>query len=207
MAGGRASRKLPGRSIDLGDAPCYVPGMRAPHRLALLLVVLAGCRSQAQAPRTPEAALRELGDAARASDLARLQRVLDTESRWSLITIHKDQLKLCGLVRAHYPKERQRLELSRCRLADGARDPEALFATWARERGLVVAFAKLPAEGKATVVGERATFSAAGGEHTFCREGDGWLYCGLRAELEQLKLKAARDVATVQENVEAYRGR
>lgn len=180
--------------------------MRRPLAVAALLAALAGCRAPSRAPVSPEAALHALADAARAGDLARLYGLLDTPSRWSLMSAYKDQLKLCSLVRAHYPKERQRHELERCRLADGARDVESLFAAWAAERRVVAALAKLPADGKPSVAGERATLPGAPAV-VLCREGEGWLYCGLRDELEQLKLKAARDVATIQENVEAYRGR
>jgi len=179
------------------------------RRVACLALALsaAGCRTAARPPSSPEQTVRELGEAARAQDPVRLFRLLDTESRWSLMSVHKDLLKLCGLVRAHYPKQRQAHELQRCRLADSARDPQAMFALWAKERGLATSLAKLPADAKPTVAGERATLESAGLRAELCRATEGWTYCGLREELERLKLKAARDVATIQENVEAYRGR
>jgi hypothetical protein len=195
-----------GRGLTSAAPPVTNAAMRRPLAVAALLAALAGCRTPSRAPASPEAALHALVDAARAGDLAKLYGLLDTPSRWSLMSVYKDQLKLCGLVRAHYPKERQRNELARCRLADGARDVESLFSTWARERGLAATLAKLPAAGKPSVAGERATLPGAPAV-ILCREGEGWLYCGLRDELERLKLKAARDMATIQENVEAYRGR
>jgi hypothetical protein len=165
--------------------------LRSVHLLCLALGVLA-CRGKPpDPPPSPEAAWRQLSVAARAGSAERVWTLLDTESRWSLMSIFKDQQRICALVRAHYPKERQGRELERCRLSDGARDAQALFAAWAREQHALEAVAKLPVDG-----GARAEL---------CREGSGWLYCGLRATLAELKLKTARDAAAIQENAEAFR--
>ena len=61
--------------------------------------------------------------------------------------------------------------------------------------------------------GEQRTVARPGGPPLrLCRTTEGkppgteWSYCGAREELERLKLKTARDLASVQENAEAYKG-
>jgi len=150
----------------------------------------SGRGAQSAAPKSPEQAAAELQRLARAGDAGGVYELLDQDSRWSLMSIHKDQHAICALVRASYPKERQARELERCRLADRARDAKAMFAAYARQEALLAKLA-----GQAPPRAE------------LCQDGAGWRYCGLRAELERLKVKTARDAASIRENAEAFKGR
>ena len=53
--------------------------------------------------------------------------------------------------------------------------------------------------------GPRAELVGGGQRLAFCRADGAWSYCGLGERFDGLKLKAVRDLTTVQENVEAYR--
>jgi hypothetical protein len=175
--------------------------------LALLGVGAAGCpRSKAplRAP-TPEQGLAEL---ARAGGDARLVfDVMDQDSRWSVITAHRDLRAICQLVRAHYPKDRQPRELRRCQTAEAVREPRDFFASQASGWGLLGGLSGLTGKEPLQGQGDRRTVARPGQPALiFCRNGADWSYCGAREELERLKVKTSRDLASVQENTEAYKG-
>ncbi len=173
------------------------------------LTMLVGCRRGDRpppAPTSPEQALAELGRAVAGADSGRVFELLDQDSRWSVMSIHRDQLKLCAEVRAHYPKERQPRELERCRAADAAREVKPFFAAFARAGRLLEPLSGLTGREPLQRSGEKAVVAGRAAV-VLCREGAAWGYCSLREELERLKLKAARDLAIVQENAEAYKGR
>ena len=177
---------------------------------ALLCFVAAGGCSRRRpndlpTAATPEQALRELarvgGDAARLFDL------LDQDSRWSVMTVHRDLRALCQLVRTHYPKDRQIRELQRCSAAETAREPRDLFVGQARGWGMLEGIDGLSGKEPVQGSGEQRSVTRAGAPALLlCRGGAGWGYCGLREKLDGLKLKTARDLASVQENAEAYKG-
>jgi hypothetical protein len=174
--------------------------------LALVCAAAGGCRRGASPPPLPppEAALEALAQVG--GDGARLFDLLDQQSRWSVMTVHRDLRHLCELVRAHYPKDRQARELARCHAAEAAPEPRDFFGrqanAWGVLRGLQGLTGKEGLEGS----GEQRTVKGLRPPVILCR-GPDWSYCGLREELERIKLRTTRDLATVQENVEAYRGR
>lgn len=180
-------------------------------RFALLAAVtgLAGadCRRPASPalPRTPEQALAALARAG--DDGAALFDLLDQQSRWSVMSVHRDLRKVCELVRQSYPKDRQAREITRCRAAETADDARAFFAGQARGWGLLATLEGLSGTESLPGSGDRRTAQGKHGPVSLCQDGEGWGYCGAREALEAMKVKTARDLATVQENAEAFRGR
>jgi hypothetical protein len=176
--------------------------------VALLGVVAAGCpRSKAPpSAATPELALADLARAG--GDPKLLFDVMDQASRWSAITVHRDLRTICQLVRAHYPKDRQARELQRCQAADSVREPRDFFAGQAAGWGLLAGLSGLTGKEPLQGQGDRRTVARPGQPAlVFCRTDNAWSYCGPREELERLKVKTSRDLASVQENADAYKGR
>ena len=172
--------------------------------LALLCALVGGCRRGAPPPlATAEAVLEGLARVG--SDGGRLFDLLDQQSRWSVMTVHRDLRRLCELVRAHYPKDRQLRELARCQVAEAAPEARAFFSRQANEWAVLARLQGLT--GKEGLEGSGELRTVKGHPALVVCRGPDWGYCGLREELERIKLKTTRDLATVQENAEAYRGR
>jgi hypothetical protein len=190
-------------------------------RLFLLVgLLLGGCQRagspvKVALPTTPEEAFAELTRAARQGDGGRLYALLDNDSRWSLMSIQRDQREICAIVRSTYPKEHQERELARCRQAAMAKDVEAYFVSYAAGQRLLAPLAALGKMGRRSGSGARVEIEAERGRVAVCeeqrkedgRELRGWVYCGLRPQLEAAKIKAARDLTSVRENAESYKGR
>ena len=177
-----------------------------PRALALFVICLVACVRQ-PGPRSPEEAFSALGQAARAADLGRLFELLDKGTRWSIMSVFKDQQQTCSLVRAHYPKDRQPRELRRCQLAAGAPDAKAFFVAYARKhhQAIVEPLARMTAVKARHGSGTRVELEIAGVRLPFCEEDGLWAYCGLHERFDRLKVKTARDLSMVRENIEAYR--
>lgn len=159
-------------------------------------------------PRSPAEALGRLQAAVKADKPGAVWELLDKNTQWSLMSVHKDQRKTCELVRASYPKQRQVRELRRCHAAEVAPDAKAFFIALARRdrAAFLERIVRFKAPGKAEGAGQRETSLSDGVNRlAFCREEQAWGYCGLRDHVDQLKVKAARDLATVRENIEAFR--
>ena len=160
-------------------------------RLLILLLVVGGChRSQEQRPDTegPRSRARAetlLRQAVKARDPGLIYDLLDQQSRWSVISIHKDLGKICSLVKTHYPKQRQARELQRCAGAARSRDARAYLAAlpWTAEL-------LRPLQGDSI--------------QGLCQQGGAWSYCGLGDGLGRLKVKSARDLATTRENADTF---
>lgn len=168
--------------------------------LALLAPACKG-RSGHSAKKTPRELVAALRKAARAGDFKAVYGLLDESSRWSVMSIFQAQQRARALVRKHYPAERQAAELRRTHLVATAADPEAYFAAYGRERRLLERLRDLPAAVAAAVDAGSASSPA-----WLCKEREGWVYCGLRGELEQLKLRAVRDLETLREGLDLQRG-
>lgn len=163
--------------------------------LLTLLLAVALCpacfRKQDQKPKEPRTRAQAqalLHQAVQARDPARVYDLLGQQSRWSVISIHKNLKQICSLVKAHYPKQRQARELERCSGAVGATDARAYLAGYPWTGQLLRPLSALtPALDKG-----------------LCQEDGAWCYCGLDPELGRLKVKSARDLATTRENVDAF---
>jgi hypothetical protein len=185
-------------------------------RIALSLLLCAiwpACRrvpAGPASPPTPEALCSALLAAAQTGDAAAVYGLLDTKSRWSIMSVFQDQQKICSLVRGTYPKDRQARELERCHLADGKKDDGAFFVAYANADRVMERLARLIASKPpaARPIGpDRAVLEIQGTRIDTCREGAHWTFCGLRPELEKWKVKTARDVATIRESAETFRTR
>lgn len=180
-------------------------------RLLICVAVLLGgqaCRTRDQLKPAKDAAeaLSRLQRALKADQLDRVWELMDQGSRWSAMSAYKDQRKTCELVRAHYPKQRQVSELRRCRAAEVAADAKAYFVALARQdRQLMAPVARFKAPGKQVGAGQRVSLDDGNTRLEFCKGDEGWAYCGLQGHFDQLKVKAARDLDTVQENIEAFK--
>ena len=114
---------------------------------------------------------------------------------------------MCELVKSHYPQNLRARELARCQLAAQSKDAKAYFAAYAKANQLLAPLAGLGEIEAKQGEGDRLEVKSRGQQLAFCKEGQTWGYCGLRAELEGQKIRAARDLTTVKENVETFKGR
>jgi hypothetical protein len=181
--------------------------------VALLIAFAGACRKKKKpvVPQTPAQLAQELNRAAVNDRNGRLFDLLDEASRWSIMSIYRARREACELIRADYPEEQQARELSRCKLALLHPDPESYFGAYAKQHhGRVIRPLKqlggggLEIEEKGT---GRATLIVGDTKLSACKSEDVWTYCELRDTLEQTKIKAARDLKMVRDNVETYRER
>ncbi|MBK6847567.1 MAG: hypothetical protein IPG96_08550 [Proteobacteria bacterium] len=185
-------------------ATCSSSKRAALWALALLSLAL-GCR-RAQ-PMRAEEVFVALGEAARRGDTKTVFDLLDQQSQWSLMSAFRAQQQQRDNVLAYYPPARQAGELQRTQLLVGVKDVAGYWAAYCRSSGTLGRLARLGAAPGADPKGERVAWRSGGEDVALCREGARWTYCGLREALEQLKLKATRDLETVREGVESYKGR
>ena len=177
--------------------------------LALAALAVGGCKRcpPPRRPTTAAEAAQVLANIGREGDARRLFEFLDQESRWSMMTIYRDQRAICSTVRAQYPKERQARELQRCSLAERSSEVGEFFAAYVWAHRLLAPLAKLDPQQAAKATGDRVELGAQGSRVTLCRDAGVFAYCGLRTELEQLKVKTSRDLETVKENGAAFKAR
>lgn len=180
--------------------------------IGIALVALGSCRrKEPDRPlASPREALSRVVAAARSSNMVQLFGLLDRNTRYSVMSVHRDHKKICELVRARYPKQLQARELSRCHAAASTRDARAFFVAYsARHRDDIIEpllrFGLESVKQQDQKQGPRVELASGNGRLAFCKEDGGWCYCGLRERFDQLKLKAARDLTTVRENSESYR--
>lgn len=178
--------------------------------LTLLWGTPACKRKQRQVvPRTPARCLTELGRAAASDDAGRVHDLLDERSRWSIISAHKALKKMCAQIEAHYPAAQRARASARCHLAASVNTPRAYFQLLARREGLVKQLrgvARIEAGAVPEPKQQQLQLTVPGGGQVRLCEDDGvWGLCSWRARFDQLKVKAARDLATVEENVATYR--
>ena len=178
--------------------------------LVVPLMCLAACSKstppmeEARPPASPEACLERMVKAARAGAWGDVFGLLGQDSRWSYISWHTSLKEVCRLVRAHYPEGRRARALQRCQEAAKHDDAEDLFAAGSGRRPPLD---RLAAAGKVTgrkSGGGRVTLQVGKAAFIFCPEKVGWGYCGLDQAYRLLKIKAARDLASVKENAEVY---
>ena len=170
--------------------------MRRISWLTLLLVVglCPGCSQKQKqeqkpaGPRTRDQARALLRQAVQARDPGKVYDLLGQQSRWSVISIHKNLKQICLLVKAHYPQQRQARELERCAAAARARDARAYLAG-------------LPWAGQLL---RPLSASNPDPDKGLCQQDGAWCYCGLDPELGRLKVKSTRDLATTRENADAF---
>ncbi len=145
-------------------------------------------REKPAGPRTRDQAAALLAQAVKDKDPGKVFDLLDKQSRWSAISIHKNLKQICALVRSHYPRQRQARELERCAAAARSKDARAYLASLPWTDALL------------------SPLSGAGqADKGLCREDDGaWSYCGLDKGLQRIKIKSARDLATTRENADSF---
>jgi hypothetical protein len=175
-----------------------------------------GCRqNDIPTPETAEAAFHLLKAAVDGNDGRGALNLLDTQTRWSIISILDDQKKICQLVREHYPKPRQGRELERCLLAASAKDEGEFFRPFAKKSQFWNEL-NVPA-GSYRVLPEKTPdevqVQCGKKSMRFCKEAvtigrksgiSTWRFCGLRERLEQMKLKTSRDLLSTKENAEIF---
>lgn len=182
-------------------------------RNSLWLALLAGCLLPAacrqkpqQPPTTPDEALVAFHKAVQRGRAKPVFALLDQQTKWSVMSTRRAQVKVRSLVRQHYPADRAARELDRTRLAGQARGPAEYFMGVARARGLLVPFSGLGDIDRRDVSGASATLHSGEVALRFCREDAVWRYCGARETFEQLKVRASRDLEIVQEGVDRRQG-
>jgi len=177
---------------------------------ALLVMPAVACRKPSQSvepewpPASPAACHQRMVKAAQGKAWAEVFDLIHRDSRWSLISWHTALKEVCRLVRAHYPESRRARALQRCKEAARYKEARDYFAAGG---GRLAPLDQLARAGKITSKegGDgKVTLAAGGAAYVYCPGKDGWGYCGLAEAFRQLKIKSARDLASVQENVEAY---
>ena len=157
----------------------------------IVLTLFFGCSQRAEdpkdEPRSKQRTATLLSAAVQAKDPGKIYDLLDRQSRWSMISVHKDLRRICSLVKTYYPSGRRARELERCADAFRHREPRAYMANMAWTAALL---APLSSGG-----------AAAQG---LCKRDNQWSYCGLGPGLTSLKLKTARDLATTRENADTF---
>lgn len=184
-----------------------VMGRHALLLASCLAVAATGCRMKRKLPSSAEDVLSAVVDAAKKGDAERIYALLDKKSRWSIISVRQAEREARKLVVAHYPRGRQARELRRTALAARAEDAKAYFVAWVRQRELLGALARFGEVDRRERKGDRLTLHSKGATVVLCRAGDAWRYCSLRAQLDRMKVRAARDLTTVRESAEAFEKR
>ncbi len=155
----------------------------------MLLPLILGCSQRSgkpeDVPRSKDQATALLRAAVQARDPGKVYDVLDRQSRWSMITVHKNLRQICSLVKTHYPAARRARELERCSAAARHREPRAYMASLAWTAPLLA-----PLSGD--------------GARGLCKRDGQWSYCALGPGMQKLKLKTARDLATTRENADTF---
>jgi len=170
-----------------------------------LCLSIAGCASskapKPNVPKTPEQVLSDLKQAIAHKDTGKIYAMLDQQSRWSVMSIYRDQKTICSLVRAHYPQKRQARELDRCSDAVRCKNVDSFFSVLTRKHKLLVSLSRLPDE---DISEEDKAHGERKDRGPFTKEGGYWYYAGLRQELKSIKVKIARDLVTIKENTAAF---
>ena len=198
------------RAIDSASLAADLIGMLRALTLVVLFLSVAACRKPqppvepVRPPASPELCLERMVKAARGGAWDEVYKLIGQDSRWSHISWFTSLKEACRLVRAHYPEARRARALQRCEAAARHKEAEDYFAAGG---GRLPPLDKLARSGKVTrrQGGQgKVTLLVGSTAFDFCPEKVGWAYCGLRAAFHQLKLKSARDLASVKENVELY---
>lgn len=170
--------------------------------LAGCLLPAACCQRPEQSPATPDEALVALDQAVRRGSPKAVFALLDQQTKWSVMSTRRAQIKVRQLVRQHYPADRVARELERTRLAGQSQGPAEYFMGVARARGMLTPLKGLGDIDRREVSGRTATLRSGEVGLRFCREDAAWRYCGARETFEQLKVRASRDLEVVQEGVD-----
>ena len=175
----------------------------------LLLSAVASCKSSPpgeleRPPASPEVCHQRLVKAAQGGDWAGVFDLIHRDSQWSFISWHTSLKEVCRLVRAHYPEARRGRAIQRCEAAARYREARDFFVAGG---GRLAPLDQLVRAGEITARrggGGKVTLEAGGASYVYCPGKEGWAYCGLAEAYNQLKLKSARDLASVEENAEEY---
>ena len=179
---------------------------------ALIAGGLIACRSDQQGKRAPASSARQalamLAAASEKRDYNSIFALLDKQSLWSIESIHAAHRESALLVKRYYPQERQSGPLARVAAALRWKTAKAYFATTLAPsqpalRGIIAR----QTDSDRQPTANRQRLKTESGSYEFCKAGELWRFCGLRASLEQVKVRAIRDLKSIRENVETYRAR
>ncbi|MCA9664265.1 MAG: hypothetical protein KC503_01720 [Myxococcales bacterium] len=177
--------------------------------MGVVVATPCGCKTRPTSRirlESPEKAHAAIAAAAREGDHLRVFAMLDRKTRWSVMSCYRDKRSTYRLVSAHYPEARRAAELRRVARAQKAADAPSYFAALARGEKLLDALKTAPARAKRAGSGASRVELVAGGQRfAYCREVEGWAFCGLRERLSKMQLRAARDLVSVRESAETYR--
>lgn len=171
--------------------------------------VASGC-ADAPAPtaRTVEGAFERVAAAIDAGDARRLYWDLELETRWSLMTIHRSQRRIRGLVETDYPAEERSRAVGRWRTGADAADPGALFAELCAARDCLRPLReKIGAIERVERTADGAiVHTIPGGEYRFKKGQDGRFgLVGFREELATFERDVSRDLAVIERAAAEYR--
>jgi hypothetical protein len=173
------------------------------------VAVASGC-SDPPPPtaRTLEGAFERVAAAIDAGDAKRLYWDLELETRWSLMTIHRNQRRIQDLVAADYPTDERARAVGRWRTGAEAADPGVLFAELCAARdcleplrekiGAIARVERTPGGGVVRTI--------PGGVYRFKKGQDGRFGLqGFRDELATLERDVNRDLAVIERAASEYR--
>lgn len=186
--------------------------------LALALVgapLAAGCRDLPAS--SPEEAYLRLLKACNDDDGGLLFDSLDTETQWSIESVHHAQRRMQRLIVESYPPSEHERALGRLppAVAEAEEHPRRYFR---RLPGVSERLAEIkhrlyagkgqPVGNVQKVAGTADVWREGGSVFRFARDSKGrWGFAELRAEWEQAKVRALHDEETVAKNAELYRQR
>ena len=177
------------------------------HRMALVLVLAAGC---SRGSKTPEQAFRGVERAVAAGDAAAIYGLVDQQTRWAIQSTLKDQQLQRTIIQAKYPEAEAQKALAPLRAAAES-DPALYFKRINDDRHVVEAFRKrlgsVSGPIKSKIDGPDAVWVARqdGMPFHFAKNKDGtWGWSELRGDWSLEQDRAQHAVKTVQENAKLY---
>jgi hypothetical protein len=177
------------------------------HRMALALVLLAGC---SRGSKTPEQAFRGVERAVAAGDAAAIYGLVDQQTRWAIQSTLKDQQLQRTIIQAKYPEAEAQKALATLRAAEESQ-PALYFKRINDDRHVVEAFRKrlgsVSGPIKSKIDGPDAVWVARqdGMPFHFAKNKDGtWGWSELRGDWALEQDRAQHAVKTVQENAKLY---
>ena len=177
--------------------------------LTLFAALAAAGGACARGARSPEEAQQRLAAAVTARDGSALFDALDTDTRWSYMSIHRAHRESYDIILSTFPDDERERQLRRFEAGATAESARELFAqsltsqTWTELAGQVA----IRTPPQLVGAGDQAEVALPDGRKMTFRKGKdrrGWGYSGMAEGAEQLKRRAAADLETIRASAADY---
>ena len=165
----------------------------------IAITLICGASLSSACTRRGGRSIDTLLDSLRTADPTHVLSLLDTETRWSIMSAYRSRRAARSHISRQYQGQRR---LERLRRFDLAQAPTIaqFFGAYATRHHLLVSLRRKP-ENRAPLIdntGLRAIAYVDGGKLDLCKEKSvGWTFCGFRTHFEKLKIRSARDFDTI----------